>query len=349
MDKMENDYFSELEKARKKIREYKKPLILYDDDPDGLSSFLILYRWLREGRHHAIRSSPEVGTYYLDKIRDYNPDVIIILDKPLISERFIEGTNSPIIWFDHHTKDSYVCRRIWEINSRNFNLKNVSTAHIMYDMIKRDIWIGAVGAIGDWTLPRFIGDFKREFSDLLSGKERVEEILFSSKLGEIIKVFSFLLKLPTNKYKKSVEILLNLDNPYSLLEETSETYYIIKNIKPIYEEYNELMKKAGENINDDLILFIYDSGTSFTKELSNELLYLHNDKTIIVGRKKGDRIKCSIRSHVHILPAIVEKSLANIRGYGGGHEHACGASIHKDDFKVFVEQFKSELSKRSLH
>ena len=42
------------EKENKQLREElktaKKPLFIFDDDPDGLCSFLLFYRFLREGK-----------------------------------------------------------------------------------------------------------------------------------------------------------------------------------------------------------------------------------------------------------------------------------------------------------
>jgi len=37
------------------------------------------------------------------------------------------------------------------------------------------------------------------------------------------------------------------------------------------------------------------------------------------------------------------RALIGIEGYGGGHEHACGAAIKKHDFKRFVENLRREL------
>ncbi|MBI5871890.1 phosphoesterase, partial [archaeon] len=51
----------------------------------------------------------------------------------------------------------------------------------------------------------------------------------------------------------------------------------------------------------------------------------------------------SLRSSRFILPAILKIALKGIEGFGGGHEHACGATIKKEDFSRFVEQLKESL------
>jgi len=54
-------------------------------------------------------------------------------------------------------------------------------------------------------------------------------------------------------------------------------------------------------------------------------------------------MRMSIRSTKLILPQLIKKSLNGLDGYGGGHEHACGACVKKNNFEVFFERFKGML------
>ena len=83
---------------------------------------------------------------------------------------------------------------------------------------------------------------------------------------------------------------------------------------------------------------------SFTGDLANELLYKYPDKIILVGRKKNDDVRMSIRSRNTLIPPILEKSLSGLEGYGGGHEYACGANIKEEDFKEFVKRIKNNIA-----
>ncbi|MBI2109682.1 hypothetical protein HYT58_00725, partial [Candidatus Woesearchaeota archaeon] len=38
-----------------------------------------------------------------------------------------------------------------------------------------------------------------------------------------------------------------------------------------------------------------------------------------------------------------QEALKHVRGYGGGHKLACGASVNRDDFSRFLEEFKKNL------
>ncbi len=55
-------------------------------------------------------------------------------------------------------------------------------------------------------------------------------------------------------------------------------------------------------------------------------------------------MKCSIRAGKDtILTGALEKALAGVEGYGGGHEQACGAVVKKEDFEQFISNLKDEL------
>ena len=105
----------------------------------------------------------------------------------------------------------------------------------------------------------------------------------------------------------------------------------------MYEPLLKDVLKTAEKIKDKLVVFAYkDDKTSFTSDLSNEAIYRFPDKIILIAREKNDEMKCSLRSSKIILPILVEKALAGLDGYGGGHEHACGLNIKKHDFDEFV-------------
>ena len=48
----------------------KNPMFLFDDDQDGLCSFLQLYRHKKEGRGIIVKTSPKIGTIFLHKINE---------------------------------------------------------------------------------------------------------------------------------------------------------------------------------------------------------------------------------------------------------------------------------------
>ena len=41
---------------------------------------------------------------------------------------------------------------------------------------------------------------------------------------------------------------------------------------------------------------------------------------------------------------MLENALKGVEGYGGGHEHACGAVVKAEDFSQFVKNLEKEIS-----
>ena len=80
----------------------KNPLFFFDDDQDGLCAFLLLYRYKREGHGIIVKTSPKIGNLVLNKINEYLPDKVFILDVAATETDFLEQIKVPVIWIDHH-------------------------------------------------------------------------------------------------------------------------------------------------------------------------------------------------------------------------------------------------------
>ena len=87
---------------KEELNTARNPLFFFDDDPDGLCSFLLLYKMNREGRGMAVKSIPVVDTKFLRKVEEVHPDKIFILDMPIVEQEFIDKAKTPIFWLDHH-------------------------------------------------------------------------------------------------------------------------------------------------------------------------------------------------------------------------------------------------------
>src|SRR3989344_3575465 len=90
----------------KQIREHldncKRPLIFFDDDQDGLCSFLQFYRYKQEGKGIIVKTAPKLSAVFLNKVIEYQPDKIFILDVALVEQEFLDEIKVPAIWVDHH-------------------------------------------------------------------------------------------------------------------------------------------------------------------------------------------------------------------------------------------------------
>ena len=77
-------------------------LVLFHDDPDGLASFLLFYRDIREGIGKTIKAFPQITEQYARKVEDYGADKVFILDIALVDQEFLDVVKVPVIWIDHH-------------------------------------------------------------------------------------------------------------------------------------------------------------------------------------------------------------------------------------------------------
>jgi single-stranded DNA-specific DHH superfamily exonuclease len=325
-----------------------RPVILFDDDADGLASFLMIYKHIGEGKGIPVKNAPELGPELARKVEDYAPDIVIIVDVPIVSQDFIDQVKSRIVWLDHHP---LVERRgVNYFNPRQEDpCDNRPTSYWVYRVLRENLWIAMTGIIGDWFMPEhdIISAFNSAYPRLLSSDvKRPEVALHDSRLGELIRIISFNLKGKASDVIKSVKVMTRIQDPEEILSQTTAGgTFIFKKYYRLKDKYEQLMKQPSINPKDDMIVFIYKSPDySFSAELSNELIYRHPDKVILIAWEYDGEYKCSLRSTKVKLPQLIEKSLEDVNGYGGGHDHAAGACIKIADFDRFVENIRRNLA-----
>ena len=204
------------------------------------------------------------------------------------------------------------------------------------------------GIVSDWHMPEFADEFRKLYPDLLPKPMTAEEALFTTPLGKLGRIFSFMLKGPTSESMACIRALEKVTSPYDILNRlTKEGRFIYNKFKQINNDYEKLLaaaKTAADRSSDKkFLIFTYKSKQSFSGDLANELLFLYPDRILVVGRERQDYHMLSFRArNVPVLPAL-KKALVGIDGYGGGHEQASGGSVNKNDFEKFIEQFKGEF------
>ena len=334
-------------KIKEELSNCKRPLFFFHDDPDGLASFLLLYRFIREGKGVAVKSKPLVDMKFLKLVEEYEPDKIFVLDIAQMDQKFADAVHVPIVWIDHHD--------LPEIdNVKYFNPKQehpgstVPVTYLCYRAVEQDEWIGMIGCIGDWHMPDFREKFSIKYPDLLPDKiKTAEDALFKTKLGSLVRAFSFILKGKTSDAMKCVKILTRINDPAAILEQkTPAGKFIYKKFDKINRLYEKLLHDALKNAKKSkkMIVFTYkDSTISFTSDLSNEFMHKYPAKVIYIAREKSGEMRGSLRSNKGGLPSVLSKAISGLEGYGGGHENACGVSVAVRDFKQFVENLEREL------
>jgi single-stranded DNA-specific DHH superfamily exonuclease len=338
----------EIKELREELANSKNPLFFYDDDPDGVCSFVLLYKIHREGKGIIVKSAPKLDCRLFHKVEENNPDKVFILDVPMVDQELVDKIKRPTFWIDHH--GPFDVKGLKYYNPR---IKDPSayipTTRMCYQISenKENLWIATVGCLSDWYLPDFIDKFAEMYPELLPDKETtLEEAVYKHPVGKLVKIFSFILKGPTSEVNKSVKILTRIKTPEEILnQETAQGKFIYRRYESINENYQALVKEARKSVTrSKLLLFNYsENKMSFTADLANELVnHLYPKKVVIIARKKSGEMKCSIRSKTPIRDALA-KALEGVEGYGGGHENACGAVIKEESWDQFLKNFKREI------
>lgn len=336
---------------REELKTAKNPLFIHDDDADGLASFLLLYKLNREGRNFILKTTSKLDASFVEKAKNYDPDKIFILDVPVVEQEFIDQIKMPVFWLDHH--QPLERGNIYYCNPRLKEPQLYEPTTIMAWQVSQqpeDLWIAVVGCLGDYYLPDFLDQFIQGYPQWIARKGELSQIAFGEPVHKLVRLFNFLLKGPTSEIRKSVKVLSRINSPDEIFsQETSQGRFLYKRFTKIDEKYESLLEEAKKRASrSKLFIFYYtEQQWSFTASLANELSYLYPGKVIIIARKKSEEMKCSLRARENISIPL-EKALAGIDGYGGGHEMACGAVIKEHDWERFLENFKRELRKEEL-
>jgi len=337
-----------LKTIRTLLKESRSPLYFYDDDPDGLVSYLLLRRGFEKGNGVIIRIRGmhlNEDELYLNKINEYNPDLVVFLDKPTLNQDIFDKINVKKIWIDHHEVTDV--KGVYYYNPRIKNKKdNKPTSYFCYKIAERDLWLACVGVIADWSLALF-KDFKKKYPELADETKlknlKADDVMYGTRLGELARIFSFILKGKTSDVKNNIEMLLKINDPYEILEKKSkEGRKLFESAEKFRKKYNSLLEEA---VNENkkarrLVVFTYvTDNVSFTADLANELIHKFPGRVIAVGRIKDEQMRVSLRSSENDieLPTIIHKICGEMKCSGGGHEHAAAVEIHKDDFEKFIE------------
>lgn len=341
---------SNLTKIRDLLEESQNPLFFYDNDVDGLASFLLLSRFLKRGKGVVIKSYPDLGVAYIRKLHEIKSDSVFILDKPIVSQEFFEACfqlGLPVTWIDHHPPQEKIPEEVEYFNPLNAKkATSEPTSFLCYQATKRkeDDWIALLGCVADYYLPDFAQEFAKKYPDLLAGvtaSTKADRILFETQLGKLVKILSFSLKDSTSNVLRMMRFMLKAQSPYELLnKENKDAEFIYSRYERINRKFVKLMDKAKRvgSKSGRVLFFTYSGDLSISAELSNELQYCFPNKMIVVVYLTGTKANVSLRDTKLDLRAFLDKVMKGIEGTYGGHKAACGSAISAIDLDNFKEK-----------
>jgi single-stranded DNA-specific DHH superfamily exonuclease len=335
---------TQINEIREHLERAQNPLFFFDNDNDGLVSFLLLRRYLGRGRGVAIKSFPDLNVSYYRKVEELAPDYIFILDKPVVSKDFVERVskdNLPIVWIDHHQVEKPDFPGVTYYNPFLNDSTNEPVSYLCYKITNRkeDLWLAMIGCISDCFMPDFYLDFDKKYPELSkSNAKSAFDLLYNSEIGRISRILDFSLKDTTTNVVNMIKFMSKVSGPMDLLEENLKTKQILKRHDEINSKYQMLMKKAREEVREKLIYFQYGGSLSLSGNIANQLIYEYPDKIIVVVYIKGDVANISLRGGKDIRKLTLE-SIEGIPGAtGGGHKNATGAKMSVSDLPKFKER-----------
>ncbi len=341
------------DKQIKEVKEHlgkaRNPVFFFDNDADGLCSFLVLSRSIGCGKGVAIKSFPGLSKNYVRKLYELKPDYVFILDKPVVEKGFVEEANKlnmPVVWIDHHETEQGEMEGVYSYNVSN-PPKGVkkSTEPVSYWAWKitkqdKDLWLAMAGCIGDSFIPDFKDKFEKKYPELWKEVEKASQALYETGIGKLSRVFDFALKDRTSKVVKMIKKLLKVKSPYEILEGSNK---ILERYNQINKKYSKLIEKARKESDESkLLYFQYGGDLSLSGDIANELQYRFPDKIILVAYMRGSKANISLRGNN--VKEITEKALEGLEASGGGHENATGAKVNIEDLPEFKERIGNMVS-----
>jgi single-stranded DNA-specific DHH superfamily exonuclease len=340
----------QIKEIKSHLEKAQNPLFLFDNDVDGLCSFLLLARYIKRGRGVAVKSFPDLDKSYIRKVNEFKSDYVFVLDKHAVSEEFFKELkiqNIPCVWIDHHEVDVSLPKDtdVYYYNPmKNENIserKNEPTTYLAYQVVqnKKEMWLAFIGCLSDGYVPDFIEEFRKNYPDLLPLQIKTAfEGVYNTEIGKISRVLNFALKDRTSNVVKMIKYLLKLESPVLILEER-ENNSILQRFNQINKKYLKILEKAKRFSRGKLLFFQYGGDLSISSDLSNELSYIYPEKVIVVAYLKSTKANVSLRGeNVRKLTLEAIKGIENATG--GGHENATGATLPIEDLLRFKEKLQ---------
>ncbi len=342
----------QLEEIREHLENAKNPVFFFDNDPDGLCSFLILQRYIGRGRGISLRGHSSVTKSFFKRVEELKADYIFVLDRAVFEDDFLKLANEaniPVVGIDHHD----IPRQNIEFYYNTFETsgKTEPTSYLCYKATrkKEDMWLAVIGCIADCYIPEFLEDFKKEYPELAGNYKSAYDIRYNTDLGKVIHVLAFGLFDKTSNVVNMMRFLMKAKGPYELLEENKKTKSFLDKYESINKRVDDIVKKVEEKIEskNNNLYFTYGGDMSVSQYVADKVNYHQPDLILVIGFIKGNSIKYSIRGSKDVRSAMLN-AIKDIEGAtGGGHKNSCGAQLTLDNSEKFKKIFFEEITKQN--
>lgn len=348
----------QIDEIRGHLEKARNPIFYYDNDVDGLCSFILLRKFIGRGHGVAIRSYPGLNADYARKASELKADYVFVLDKPILDRGFVEAIDLlglPFVWIDHHEvqvgkfEKEFGNFHVYNpVRNKGKNKSSEPTTYLCYNIVKRkeDMWIAVAGCVSDRYLPNFSEEFGKNYKEYWGVVKDAFDAYYKTEIGRIAMALSFGLKDSITSVVQMQNFIISCSGPEEVLAEVNSNSSFRHKYLSVKKKYDALVEKAKEDSGDKLIFFEYGGEISISADISNELCYIYPEKYVAVAYRKGGVANVSMRGKN--IRAILESVLERLKdATGGGHEDAVGARIKLDDLEKFKEYLKEEILKNN--
>ncbi len=344
-----------LKEARllKKVLEgRRKGILLYHNDPDGITSAALILRFF-SGFEAVPRKGPVMDDVFVRELAEREPQVLVFLDIPADQERekllLMKEKGIQIVVVDHHIAEWNLNRDgILHINPR-FRKKDayIPAACVVYKAlfllgfdVKRLSWLACIGIVGDYGF-RECGDVmeecRLEYPYLLRGNPLKSRIMEGAKL-----ISSAVTLKGLKGAGEALRIVKQCEHFEDLMASRKLKSWrrtVDEEIRSIVSEFEEKKETRG-----DVVFFRIETRLNLTSVISTMLSERYPDKIVVIRKRSGKGWKVSVRNQSgrYNVGEIVKRAVKGL-GSGGGHEKAAAGIV--SGWLKFRKRFLEEVVK----
>lgn len=329
-----------------------KKVLLYHNDPDGISSATLLLKFFPD-MESIPKPGPRMDDEFLEEMIKKKPKLVIFADMSGDQEwekiKVLQKAGCKTMIIDHHIYEKNLnSKDILHINPR-FKEKGayIPTAYMIYKIledsgfdVKEHCWIAAMGVIGDYGFQDckdFLDMCRKEYPYLL------REHPLESKLGKGADLITYAVIMKGLRGAgESLKILMDsMDYGEFANNEKLQRWG-----EEMEREFEFIIKDAEreECPDKDIIIFKIKSRFNISSAVATHFGEKYPGKIVVVRKDKNGGVKLCFRNQngrVN-LGDVVKKCTSGI-GSGGGHEKAAGAFV--TDWEKFKKRFIASVSK----
>ncbi len=323
-----------------KIKPEDKITIISHEDPDGFTSGILLFNYLENKQclHKKI--------FFLALEKDMlkplkenlqNTDIIIISDisPEFISKDLEELKNKKILYIDHHQKYVKIPEQILEVRTKSEIPCGRTAYELTRDQISKDKeWVALLGILTDVGFKepeniKLAQPLLEKFNLTLE-----QAVNYECEVGYFLSYFK-------KDLDKAFERLYKINNLQEIKRLEEFTNPVKEEIKKWVKNFEKEKEKIG-SVNFYCLKPFYPVKGAIINQIS-----LKNPEEIFVfASLKEDKITISARSQKSDvdMAQLLRKATKDFKySLAGGHFHASGAKIQKQDLEKFKENLKDVL------